>query len=120
VDASVTFHFEDGAVEFGTHHQGGDTPMTRVDRLSAGELLEYEGDYYSEEIDMAYEIRFDVDDGKLKVYNVRIAPLALAQDEEDEFTASFGSLVFARSSGGAITGFTADNARTRDVWFARR
>jgi ketosteroid isomerase-like protein len=123
VEASVTFHMEeDGTTNRATHHQGGDVPMVRIDKvdLTPEQMREYEGRYYSAEIETAYEVRFHEEEGKLKAHSIRLSALDMTHKEGDEFTLAFGTLSFARSADGAITGFNAENGRTRDVWFQRR
>jgi CubicO group peptidase (beta-lactamase class C family)/ketosteroid isomerase-like protein len=123
VNASVTFHFEeDGTVTRATHHQGGAVPMARVDRveLTFEQLRAYQGRYYSAEIETAYEIRLDEEAGNLQAHSLRLPPLTLTYVEDDEFRGAFGKIIFERSGDDVVTGFKADNGRTRDVSFVKQ
>jgi hypothetical protein len=123
VDASVTFHFEDdGTVVSATHHQGGDAPMRRIEKveLTPEDLAEYEGRYFSRELEVFYELR--VEDDKLTVHHIRSAPFEINHRDGDNFAGptSFAMVAFQRAGNGTITGFTVANGRTKGVLFERQ
>jgi hypothetical protein len=94
------------------------TPFQRR-QASVDELAAYAGDYYSEELDVAYPLR--INESRLTFR----AP----QHEAQELTAMFGetfenpdygAFEFERDETGAITGFTLQSGRVRNLYFARR
>ncbi len=98
-------------------------PMTRVEKveLTAEDLAEFAGRYYSEELETRFEVK--VEDGKLMAHHLRMAPLTLTHREGDEFSGSaffLATVAFQRSGGGQITGFLAGNGRTTGVRFRRQ
>jgi CubicO group peptidase (beta-lactamase class C family) len=120
VPATVTFHFEpNGTVDSATHHQGGDVPMIRVDKveLSGDQLAEFAGRYYSEELETAIEVVFEGD--SLVAHNLRMDPFELSHRDGLAFSGGFpfATIEFRRAGNGRITGFMASNGRTRNVWF---
>jgi len=123
VAASVTFHFEaDGSVDRATHHQGGNASMRRLERVefTAEDLENFAHRYFCEELEIFYEIVLE--DGELKIHNLRMEPITLEHSEGTTFTSDaffLASLEFRRSGSGQVTGFTVSNGRTRDVWFRR-
>ncbi|MGD2069553.1 MAG: serine hydrolase domain-containing protein [Gemmatimonadota bacterium] len=121
LDASVTFHFEpDGSANRATLTQTIEIGMTRVEtvELTVEELREYEGRYWSDEIEVAFELV--VEEGQLVARSLRLLPVNLEATERDEFEApGIGNFEFRRSGNGQITGFVVNNGRTRDVWFER-
>lgn len=123
VPASVTFHFKlDGTVDSATHHQGPAVPMVRVEKtsLTTEDLRAYVGRYYSEELETALEI--ELEDSTLTVHHRRMEPMSLTHQGGEEFGAGFpfGTIRFQRSGNGRVTGFSADNGRTKGVWFRRQ
>lgn len=124
VEASVTFHRgEDGAVTSLTLHQNGDHPATRISddpwNPGAEELAEYEGRYFSEELETYYTVV--VRDSTLVVQHRRLEDIDLKAGTVDHFTAGYplAQLEFSRDDAGQLTGFEASNGRTRDVWFEK-
>jgi CubicO group peptidase (beta-lactamase class C family) len=125
VSVTNTFHFEaDGSLERATLHQGGgDRPMKRIERvdLTAEDLAEFAGRYYSEEIETLYELK--VEEGVLTLHSMRLAPFPLSHRQGDEFSSSqffLSTLSFRRAGNGRITGFEASNGRTKGVWFKKQ
>jgi CubicO group peptidase (beta-lactamase class C family) len=122
VDASVTFRFEvDGSTRSAVLHQGGENPMSRVeqdDELTPAMLRAYEGRYWSDEVEVAFELM--VEDGELVAHNIRLPSITLQPGATDTFAAgAVGAFEFKRSGNGEVTGFMVNNARTKDVWFER-
>ena len=122
IEASISFHFEeDGSTNTAVLHQNGANPMTRVDddrEITPAVLLEYEGRYWSDEVEVAFELA--VEDGELVARSIRLEPITLEPEGEDAFGAGdVGTFEFERAGNGSITGFMVDNGRTRDVWFQR-
>jgi len=95
--------------------------MSRVDEddeLTPAMLREYEGRYWSDEVEVAFEITLE--DGELVARNIRLEPITLEAGNPDAFEAAgVGTFEFQRSGNGEITGFMVDNGRTKNVWFER-
>ncbi len=126
VVASVTFlRGEDGEVQGAILHQNGDQPATRLPddeapeewAPSEGELADFAGRFFSEEIETFYD--FAVEDGGLVVRQRRLGRIALEAGEEDEFSGGGMSFAFERDRNGKVIGFYLSNVRTRDVRFGR-
>jgi len=124
-NASVTFHFEDdGSVKRGTHHQGPNSPMEKLEAepISTDELREYEGQYWSEELETRYTLKVN-DEGKLMAHHRWVDSFPLTHTTKEEFAGGqwfVGQIEFHRAPDGSVAGFMAGNGRTRDVWFARQ
>lgn len=122
VEASLTVHFEeDGSAERATLNQGGETSMNRVDpadALTPEMLAAYEGRYWSDEMQVAFELM--VQDGELVARSLRLPDITLEPGSPDRFGAGVvGTFVFERAGNGTVTGFVADNDGTTGVWFER-
>ena len=122
VEASLAFRFEaDGSTDEATLRQNGETAMSRV--VDTGPPTEealrvYEGRYWSDEMQVAFELR--VEDGALVADNIRLPSITLEAGAADTFSAGgVGTLEFRRSGNGRVTGFMVNNDRTKDVWFER-
>ncbi|MUP46960.1 serine hydrolase [Gramella sp. BOM4] len=122
VDAKLTFHLnENGSADSLTLHQNGDHLAKKLSWKPEKEDLEaYTGKYFSEEIETMYSI--SIDEGKLVMENFQIADkLKLEPVEEDSFGSEFpiSEVVFKRNEEGQITGFSASNGRTLQVFFKK-
>ncbi|TDI73202.1 MAG: serine hydrolase [Bacteroidetes bacterium] len=123
VTASVTFRYEeDGTVQSGTHHQGGDTPLEKieVEAMTEEQLTEFVGRYYNAELETVYTLR--IEEGKLMANHRKNEPFSLTHQENDDFTSAawyMGQINFDRNPAGQIDGFMASNSRTRNVWFEK-
>lgn len=126
VDAEVSFHRDDdGVVEALTFEQQGQTQRaTRLEgegpeawEPTVEELREYEGRYYSAEIETFYDL--EVEDEALQLMQRRIGTDALEPGEKDAFSGSGFELSFERDRNGQIIGVYVSNGRTRDVRFQR-
>jgi CubicO group peptidase (beta-lactamase class C family) len=83
-----------------------------------GELEEYAGEYSSEELLTSY--RLEVQDGVLVARHFRTGDRSLRPQAPDRFQAGgFGEVHFMRDDAGAVTGFTANQARIRGLRFER-
>jgi len=122
-NASVTFHYEeDGSVKRGTHHQGPDSPMERIEVPEEGpDLAQYEGRYWSDELETLYTLKVD-DEGALKAHHRWIDSFPITHVTEEQFSGGqwfLGQIEFVRAPDGTVSGFTGANGRTRGVWFER-
>ncbi|MDE2981476.1 MAG: serine hydrolase [Gemmatimonadota bacterium] len=125
VSAEFTFDFDaDGTTSTGTLVQSGlEISMRRVDRAELAEeaLAAYVGRYYSEELETFYEVA--VEDGGLVLHHIEMSePLAMQHTDGDEFSTEvifLNTIAFERSGGGAVTGFTVSNGRTKGVRFRK-
>lgn len=122
-NASVTFHYEeDGSVMRATHHQGPDSPMERIVQAEEGpDLSEYEGRYWSAELETLYTLKVD-DDGVLQAHHRWIDTFPFTHVTEDQFSGGqwfLGQVQFHRAPDGGVSGFTGGNGRTRGVWFQK-
>jgi CubicO group peptidase (beta-lactamase class C family) len=119
--ASVTFHYDqDGSVTRGTHHQGPDSPMEKIDMPEEGrDLAEYEGRYWSAELETLYTLKVDAS-GALRAYHRRIDSFPITHVAEEQFSGGqwfLGQIEFVRAPDGSVAGFKGGNGRTRGVWF---
>jgi CubicO group peptidase (beta-lactamase class C family) len=125
VEASVTFHRDqDGRVGGATLHQGGqDLHATRLEgdggpwEPGAEELAEFEGRYFSEEIEAFYTVTLEEEALVLRQW--RIDDIRLSPEEEDTFAGNALTVSFERDRNRRVIGFYLSNVRTRDVRFER-
>ena len=80
-------------------------------------LRAYEGEYHSEELDATYRIRLTQDGLTLAR---RLGSGILRASGADRFTLGSHTFQFQRGPGGAITGFTVEAGRVRNIRFVRR
>ena len=117
----VTFHRNDeGVVDRLTYSQGGqDVPATRTADPAPDpvDLGEYEGRYYSHEIEAFFTVV--VEDGLLILRQRRMDDHALAHDGGDRFQSRRGVVQFERDADGRIIAFELGNTRTYGVRFER-
>lgn len=84
----------------------------------AAALATYAGKYYSEELDVRYEL--SVKDSTLAVFNRKLDGAAMVPAFRDGFVANFGAtLQFTRDKAGKVNGFTIADGRVRGVKFER-
>jgi CubicO group peptidase (beta-lactamase class C family) len=84
--------------------------------LNAGQLAEYAGDYYGEEIDSTYKLV--VQDGKLSLTRKKYRPAEMTPVGKDIFTAVGGaSIRFTRDNQNRITGFVFSRGRIKNFRF---
>lgn len=145
VEASVVFHrSSDGAVEGLTLNQGGqEQHATRLGddedadgwEPSEDELRDFQGRYYSPEIESFFTIALEMPEEEptmategadpdgpragLVLKHRRLDDAPLSPGEEDTFSGANLTLAFERDRNGVIVGFYMSNGRTRDVRFDR-
>ncbi|HEY6402847.1 MAG TPA: serine hydrolase domain-containing protein [Blastocatellia bacterium] len=86
--------------------------------LTAEQLSEYAGAYYSEELDATF--RFVIEDGMLLI-KARNAPrVGLVSHAKDEFRHFGQSFSFVRNDQKQITGFALSGGRARGIQFVRK
>jgi hypothetical protein len=125
VEASVAFHrSEEGEVDGLTLTQNGQVHATRLRDAAdaAGErpavnLADFEGRYFSEEIETFYTITLETD--TLVVRQARLDDANLNPGERDTFSGGGFTFSFERDRNGRVIGFYLANGRTRDVRFER-
>ena len=126
VDAEITIHRnEDGEVEALTLEQQGQTQRaTRQEgegpeawEPTEEELREFEGRYFSREIETFYDL--EVVDGVLQLSQRRMGTDDLEPGERDTFSGAGFELSFERDRNGQIISVYVSNGRTRDVRFRR-
>ena len=120
VDAQIEFGLnEDGSVKGMVLFQNGQAvPGIRMDNLKLTEEMksEFVGDYYSEELDATY--RIFLDDEKLMLRVGYFPVVHLMPSREDVFEGGF-TYKFFRDGDGAVTGFTLDAGRVRNMRFQK-
>ncbi|MDO9679598.1 MAG: serine hydrolase domain-containing protein [Bacteroidales bacterium] len=80
------------------------------------DLKRYVGTYYSEDIDVTYQI--NLKDGELEVYRKAGDTFRLISTAKDEFsTLTNGQYIFTKDKRGRITGFTVSVSRAENVPF---
>lgn len=122
-NASVTFHYEeDGSVKRGTHHQGPDSPLERIEVSEEGpDLTEYQGRFWSAELETLYTLKLN-EEGELQAHHRWIDAFGLTHVTEEQFSGGqwfLGQIEFQRAPDGNVSGFTGGNGRTRGVWFQK-
>lgn len=122
--AEFTFRFDaDGTTDAAVLRQGGgEMPMRRsaAAALSEDELRAYAGRYFSEELEIFYEITLE--EGDLVLHHLDLEPATLSHREGEEFSSSqtfLATIVFERAGNGRVRGFTVSNGRTKGVRFRR-
>ena len=85
--------------------------------LSAAERSEYVGEYYSDELDVAYRVRIENDTLRLGVGAT--SERDLSATERDMFTAGSLTLQFTRAADD-ISGFLVDAGRVKNLVFKKR
>jgi CubicO group peptidase (beta-lactamase class C family) len=125
VEASVAFHRnEEGKVDGLTLTQNGRVHATRLEddpdaagERSAVKFADFEGRYFSEEIETFYTITLETD--TLVVSHTRLDDANLDPGERDTFSGGGFTFSFERDRNGRVIGFYLANGRTRDVRFER-
>ncbi len=100
-------------------HRGGDTTsFMRAPTMTPGQLAEYAGTYFSDELEVAY--RLFVKDGELLLQIRSRSPTPVTIVRNDMAAARVGRVAFERDDEGRITGFTLNAGRVRNLRFVRR
>ncbi len=134
VEARIVFDEGDPAPGFTLFQAGQEVPGTRVAdegesdgpwTPTADELADFEGRYYSDEIETFYTLSVDVGEGddaepRLVANQLRMGDMPLTPGEPESFTSTSNiTLEFERDRNGRVVAFYASNARSRDVRFVR-
>lgn len=121
VDAVIIFHRGgDGTVGRMTLDQNGLHPATRLPEEAANDpetLAEYEGRYFSEEIETFFNIV--VENGELVMKQRRLDDATIEPGQPDTFSGGGFTFHFERDRNRQVIGFYLSNGRTRDVRFGR-
>lgn len=125
VEAAVEFlRNDDGEVDGLTLFQNGENHATRIDddetpawEPTLEDLAEFEGRYFSEELETFYTVVLEEE--ALVVQHRRLEDAKLTSGEADEFSGGSLSFAFERDRNGRVIGFYVANGRTRDVRFER-
>lgn len=86
--------------------------------LTAAQLNEFIGKYYSFELDAIYN--FVLNEGKLMLKLNRQPAMSLTPQAKDRFSFQFGSLQFTRNAQGQLTGIIFDGGRVKGIRFEKR
>jgi len=136
VEARVVFGEGDPATGFTLFQNGREVPATRVDdeegetgpwAPTAEELSDFEGRFYSDEIETFYTMSVEPAEGddaqeeaRLVMHQLRMGDVPLTPGEPGTFTSGIDiTFEFERDRNGRVVAFYASNARTRDVRFVR-
>lgn len=84
------------------------------------DLAEYEGRYFSEELETFYTVQMG-DEGLL-IKHRRLEDIEMTPKVEDSFSAEFpiADVAFDRNDAGELTGIRVSNGRTKNIWFAKQ
>ncbi len=97
---------------------GGDMEIPEIPELTEELMTQYRGSYYSQELDVVYELVPEEDGLFLKVAGWRFNRLTLRSD--DVLRASGLTLNMVRDSRGTVTGFRLDAGRVQNLRFDRQ
>ncbi len=123
VEASVEFHRnEDGTVDSVTLEQAGQlqraTRISSVDEPESTDPDDFQGTYFSEEIETFYRVR--VEDGSLILNQLRLGDMELRFTIKDTYSAVSGLTVsFERDRNDQVVALYLANGRTRNVRFEK-
>jgi CubicO group peptidase (beta-lactamase class C family) len=90
------------------------TPVT----LTGTQLNEYEGSFYSAELDVTYTSFLQADQVNMKTDRMTVRPLTPIV--KDTFTCSLGTIKFTRDGKNAVDGFTLSQGRARGIVFRKK
>jgi CubicO group peptidase (beta-lactamase class C family) len=93
-------------------------PFTRR-RATAADLAPYSGSYYSPELDITYRLYLSGDRLMFRIPYVAEQELTPMFEETFE-NSDYGSFTFDRAGNGAVTGFTLQSGRVRNLAFTRQ
>ncbi len=120
VKADLEFGFnEDGTVKGMVLFQNGQIiPARRLEdeTLTEDELLEFTGDYFSEELLVNYNVYLE--NGTLHIRVAYTAPINLNYSRKDVFEGGF-TFKFQRDKNGTVSGLIMDAGRVRHLYFSR-
>ncbi|MFQ5792148.1 MAG: DUF3471 domain-containing protein [Acidobacteriota bacterium] len=118
--ASIEFRRDESDEVAHFRYRGMHAPRVEPFTPTAGQLGEYEGVYYSEELDTSYELVTD-DEGIVAKHR-RHGEIQLTPLLKDEFRGSawfFRGVNFVRDDTGAVTGLLVTNGRSRNLRFVK-
>jgi CubicO group peptidase (beta-lactamase class C family) len=125
VDAQIVFQKnEQGQVNTFTLFQGGEEMVgekIKPPSLTAEELAEYEGSYYSEEVGTTYSIV--VKDGKLIAKHRRHEDMPLSASDADQFVGEkwfFTNVQFIRDEENTVKGLKLSGGRVKNLRFDKK
>lgn len=81
------------------------------------ELKEYEGTYFSDELQVSYEIKFE--EGKIYFTHKKFQKIPLSPTLKDEFVIRSLVVRFKRDAQNRVTGFTLNSGRAKNVYFRK-
>jgi len=86
-------------------------------KVSAADLEQYTGSYYSPELEATY--RFTVEKGKLTCHHMRLGDFAIDADivELGKFSSENGVITFTSDTDHKVTGFKLTNGRIQNIVF---
>ncbi len=123
LDAKVRFEpMENGKIDKATLLQGGENPLRRLPPFDGSkvELTEYEGKYYSEELDTYYS--FEIKNDTLTAIHNRHPDIKLSPSKANMFSGDrwfFGGVEIVRNNSGSVSGIRISNGRVRDLKFQK-
>jgi len=122
-DQSIEFNVDqDGVANSLTVKGNSDLIANRLEVWipEAGELAEFEGRYFSAELDTIYIV--EMGEAGLVIKHRRLNDIDLTPKVTDTFSASdaLSEVAFIRDGNGALTGMMASNIRTLNVWFEKQ
>jgi CubicO group peptidase (beta-lactamase class C family) len=124
-DATITFVWEEddtvNSIVINTGEEDDTAERLDIPEYSVDELKEFAGEYYSDELKTAYELR--VQENSLIAVHQRHSDIPLTVIGEDWFQGDrwyFGSVKVERDDDGAITGFQLTGSRVRNMLFEKR
>jgi len=125
VDAQVVFQKdEQGQVNMFTLFQGGEEMVgekIKPPSLTAEELAEYEGSYYSEEVGTTYSIV--VEDSNLVAKHRRHEDIPLSASDVDQFVGErwfFTNVQFIRDGENTVKGLKLSGGRVKNLRFDKK
>jgi hypothetical protein len=101
----------------------GDTPLKgkwiKPFTVTKEMLVEYEGRYYSEELDVNYDLAVDKDKLYVKGRNLTDDPLKKLPEDYFSVAGGRGKIQFQRNGQGTITGFKVSTGRVLNLHFEK-
>ena len=123
VDARIRFELQNGEMTLTEKVNDGSPTLLRpfvpVEYKEA-DWLEFEGDFYSEELNTAYKIQWK--NQKLQASHIRMGTIDLSLIKHNFFSGNrgfFGSVEFVRNEENKVTGFRVSNGRVRNLLFEK-
>jgi hypothetical protein len=101
-------------------YRGINAPKVTPIKVTADQLQQYTGIYYSEELETAY--RFSIENGKLVAHHMRLGDFEFMPDMvvTDKFSSPNGTINFFKNDQKKIDGFRLTNGRIKNILFKRQ